>query len=103
MQGMPEVVAVYQKYHERGLEVIGVSLDEGDEAAIKAKLPRFIKDRSMVWRQACEGQGFKSELVMRVGIHFIPMHFLVDKQGVVLVDENLGASLAGEVEKLLAK
>ena len=103
MEQMPEIVAVYQKYHERGLEVIGVSLNEGDETALRAKLPRFLKDRGMVWPQACDGKGWQGELVKRVGIHFVPMHFLVNKQSIVLVDESLGAPLGGEVEKLLAE
>ena len=40
---MPNVVAAYQKYHELGFEVIGVSLDKDEDA-----LKRFVKENKMI-------------------------------------------------------
>ena len=50
---VPNVAAIYQKYHDKGFEIIGVSLDrEGD----KDKLISFTKDHNMPWRQDFDGK-----------------------------------------------
>jgi thiol-disulfide isomerase/thioredoxin len=41
---LPNVLAAYAKYHDQGLEIIGVSLDSD-----KDKLLSFTKDNNMAW------------------------------------------------------
>jgi thiol-disulfide isomerase/thioredoxin len=49
---LPNVLAAYKKYHDKGFEIIGISLDR-DENALKS----FIKENGMVWPQYFDGLG----------------------------------------------
>ncbi len=49
---LPEIKAVYDKYHDKGFEVVGITFD-GD----KDRLTRFIKERGLPWPESFEGQG----------------------------------------------
>ena len=44
---MPNVVSLYEKYHKKGLEIVGISFDE-DETAWK----KCVKTMHMTWPQA---------------------------------------------------
>jgi len=92
---MPDVLAVYQKYHSQGFEIIGVSLDQ-DKSALLA----FTKQNGMTWPQFFDGGGFDSAISKSFYIDSIPAMWLVDKKG-MLVSTEAGVDLAAQVEKLL--
>jgi peroxiredoxin len=48
---MPAVKAAYSKFHERGFEVIGISLDDKETA-----LRKFIADKKLPWPQHFDGK-----------------------------------------------
>jgi len=83
---IPNVVATYQKYHDKGFEIIGVSLDSDQQ-----KLLDFTKANNMTWRQYFDGQGWSNKLAVKYGIESIPMTFLLDGNGKVI-----GKGLRGE-------
>ena len=74
---IPELVAVHARYKEKGLELIGVSVDtDGTDDAIRT----FISDFHMtfpIWRDPDERT---STLFRTVGV---PATFLIDKQGIL--------------------
>ncbi len=74
---IPELRSIHARYRDRGLELIGVSVDaDGSDEAIKA----FIRDFQMefpIWRDPDERI---STLFLAVGV---PATFLIDKQGVL--------------------
>jgi len=92
---VPNVVAAYKKYHDQGLEIVGVSLDQD-----KDKLLAFTKDNGMVWPQYFDGQGWSNSVSKSFGINSIPAMWLLDKKG-MLTTTNGREDLAGQVEKLL--
>ncbi|MBX7207122.1 MAG: TlpA family protein disulfide reductase [Verrucomicrobiaceae bacterium] len=94
---VPNVVAAYEKLHDKGFEIVGISLDQN-----KAALTKFVKDNKMTWPQYFDGKGWENEISTRFGIHAIPAMWLVDKEG-KLVSTNARGNLEAEVEKLLAK
>ncbi|MDI9382748.1 MAG: TlpA disulfide reductase family protein [Verrucomicrobiota bacterium] len=73
---MPTVKATYQKLHDQGFEVIGISLDDKESA-----LRRFIKEKELPWPQYFDGKGWESQFAVRYGIFSIPTSWLVDKRG----------------------
>jgi peroxiredoxin len=83
---IPNVVATYQKYHDKGFEVIGVSLDSE-----KGKLLDFVKENNMTWQQYFDGQRWDNKLAVKYGIESIPMTFLLDGEGKII-----GKGLRGE-------
>jgi thiol-disulfide isomerase/thioredoxin len=93
----PKLVAAYKKLNSRGLEIVGVSLDQSKESLLA-----FIKEHGMTWPQYFDGKGWNNEISSRFGIDAIPAKWLIDKQGNV-VTKNVGDDLEKEVERLLAK
>ena len=95
---LPTMIDAYQKFHDRGFEIIGISLDRADA---KAKLQGFLKEHKMTWPQIYDGQGWNGELVGRFGINAIPATFLLDGEGKVVAKGLRGPALEKAIAKLL--
>ena len=93
---VPDVVAAYGKYHDKGFDVVGVSLDQDKDALLA-----FIKDKGMAWPQYFDGKGWDNEISSRFGINSIPAMWLLDKKGMV-VSTDVRDQLDAEIEKQLA-
>jgi len=93
---MPNVVAAYAKYKDKGFEVVGISLDE-DKAAVE----KFIADKKMPWPQYFDGKGWGNEIAQRFGISGIPATFLVGKGGKIVASDLRGPALEEAIEKAL--
>ncbi len=78
---MPIVKDAYQKYHDKGLEIIGVSLDNPEAQGGLTSLKAFVKDHSIPWNQYYQGNGWESKFSSAWGIQSIPTMFVVDKDG----------------------
>jgi thiol-disulfide isomerase/thioredoxin len=94
MAGLPKLSAAYTKFHARGFEIVGISLDE-DEAALK----RVLKTKKIAWPQFFDGRGWENEIAHRFGITALPTMWLVNKEG-MLVSVN-AEDLADKIEALL--
>jgi thiol-disulfide isomerase/thioredoxin len=92
---LPNVKAAYTKLHEKGFEIVGISLDSQ-----KTDLEKFVADKAMTWPQYFDGLGWQNKIAARFAIQSIPAMWLVDKQGVVR-DISARDGLARKVEKLL--
>ncbi len=100
---IPGVSAAYQKYHSQGLEILGVSLDQGGEGDMLAK---FTKDNNMPWPEVYDGQNWKAAVAQIYSIDSIPHPFLVDgNTGKIVAEGNelRGENLAATIEKALAQ
>lgn len=93
---MADVVATYRKYHDQGLEVVGISLDQD-----KKVLQTFAAKNGMVWPQYFDGKGWDNPVSRGYGVYEIPAIWLVDKKG-MLVSTDGRHDLAGQVEQLMA-
>ncbi len=90
-----EVVALYQKYHKQGVEIVGISYDSKKE-----DLLAFTKQNGMAWPQYFDGMGWQNKLGAMWGVHGIPSIWLLDKKGKI-ASTNGRENLAQQVEKLL--
>jgi alkyl hydroperoxide reductase subunit AhpC len=95
---MPNVVAAYKKLHEKGFEIVGVSLDQD-----KGKMEAAMQKHSMTWPQYFDGKGWQNKISSEFGIESIPAVWLLDKKGMLRETGLRGAALAATVEKLLAE
>ena len=96
---IPNVMAAYNKYHEQGFEIVGISFDrEGD----KDKLVKFTKDKEMPWPQYFDGKFWENDFGQQFNIRSIPAMWLIGKDG-NLADPKGREDLAGKVAKLLAE
>jgi|TARA_B100000959_G_scaffold73383_1_gene77939 peroxiredoxin len=94
---LPNVKKTYAKFHEKGFEIIGISLDQSRD-----KLSKFVEKEKMPWPQHFDGQGWKNEYAVKYGIQGIPAMWLIDKKG-NLVDMKARGGLDEKVEKFLAE
>ncbi len=94
---IPNVVATYNKLHDQGFEIVGISFDQD-----KDKLAAMTKDKKMPWPQYFDGKGWENKFGQLYGIHSIPAMWLIDKKG-MLVDTEGREDLASKVAKLLAE
>ena len=90
---MPDVKEVYEKYHDKGFEIIGISLDT-DEATLR----KFIRENQLPWRQVFDGKGWETPLVQKYGVRGIPAQFLIDREGRVISVKARGERLSDLVE-----
>ena len=95
---MPNVVAAYKKLHEKGFEIVGISLDQD-----KGKMEAAVKKHGMTWPQYFDGKGWQNKISSGFGIESIPAAWLLDKKGMLRETELRGEALAATVEKLLAE
>lgn len=71
----PRIAAVYEKYHERGFDILGISLDKENEDETVRK---FTKRYAMKWPQIYDGNYLKAEVARLYGINALPVSLLVD-------------------------
>jgi thiol-disulfide isomerase/thioredoxin len=98
---MPRMKELYDKYHGRGVEFIGVSLDLPDEAGL-ARLKRFVATHEIPWPQHHEKGLVGEPIAAARGVLTIPAIFVVDRAGILAaVDDasNLDRILASILEK----
>lgn len=82
---MPEIKAVYDKFHDKGFEIIGISLDSKE-----ATLRRFIRDKKLPWPQHFDGKGWENRFAQQFGIFSIPTAWLVNRRGNLAYTETRG-------------
>jgi thiol-disulfide isomerase/thioredoxin len=87
---MPNVVACYEKYHDKGLDIIGISFDNKKEAWLRA-----ISDMKMPWIHLSDLAGWQSIAAKIYEIRSIPANILLDGEGKI-IDVDLRGSLLGE-------
>jgi thiol-disulfide isomerase/thioredoxin len=94
---LPHVKEAYDKYHPKGLEIVGISLDREKES-----LTEFVASHHIEWPQYFDGQEWQNKFAVQFHIESIPAMWLVDKKG-NLRDLNARSDLSGKIEKLLAE
>jgi len=89
---MPNVVAAYEKYHPKGLDIVGVSLDGNRIPWVKA-----IASLKMPWVHLSDLKGRESLVTKVYKINAIPDNLFIDPQGKIvargLYEEELHAKL----------
>lgn len=94
---LPKVLEAYNKYHDKGFEIVGISLDKD-----KSALEKFAKENGMTWVQYFDGAGWEGKLVQKYGITSIPATYLLDGDGKVIAADLRGPALEAELEKRFA-
>ena len=76
---MPNVVAAYNRYKDKGLEIIGVSFDSK-----KLQWSAVVEKLGMTWPQMSDLKGWESSAAAVYGIRSIPSNILIDPQGKIV-------------------
>lgn len=97
---MPNLIAAYQKYHARGFDIVGISLDKEN---YKQKIQMFTKDSHMDWRQIYDGQFWQAANAVHYGVHGIPFMVLIGKDGKIAAINPFRDKLNPAIEAALTK
>lgn len=97
-QEMPRLVRLYKAYKDKGLGIIGVSLDE-ERGAWEAA----VSSMDMQWPQLSDLQGWDNAAAVKYGVQGIPYTIVVDSEGNVVAKGLRGNHLARFVEQRLGK
>ena len=93
----PELLKLHEAYGGRGLQLVGINVDEDPGAFEEAR-----KSFQLPWPQHFQPGGFKSDVLVQQGVIRIPTYYVVDRHGILRSTEP-GNKLPGLVKKLLAE
>ena len=92
------VKAIYKDFHDKGFDVLGVSLDNKLDAWKKA-----IQDDGIEWGQVSDLQGWKTPMTKLYDFHAIPYLLLVDGEGRIVAKNLRGEALRAKVAEICGK
>ena len=99
---LPNVKKNYEKYHDKGFEIVGVSLDQDAKP-----LKKFIQDENISWTilfpQDKKDQFWNNPLAVYYGVNAIPCVILTNQKGEVVSLNARGPELGRKLEELLGK
>lgn len=89
---LPTLRDCYEKYHDRGFEVVGISLDDD-----RVRLTTFLTREELPWTTLFsddeKATGWKHPLASRYGVMSIPRGVLIDRKGNVVSLDAHGDAL----------
>ncbi|MEN6495350.1 MAG: TlpA disulfide reductase family protein [Thermoguttaceae bacterium] len=96
MAEIPNIVKNYEAYHDRGFEVIGVSIDN-----TRQQLKSFLEERKLPWTILYDEDLGTKSLATHYGVFAIPAMILVGPDGKVVSTQVRGPQLEESLAQLL--
>ena len=93
----PNLVKAYEAYHDKGFNIIGVSLDQPNG---KARWIKAIADDGLPWPQISNLQFWQDPIARMYNVHAIPASFLLDENGVIIAKNLRGPQLEAKLAQL---
>lgn len=93
---MPAVVRAYEDFKDKGLAIVGVSLDQDAKAWTDA-----VNKLGMKWIQVSDLKGWQSEAAHAYSVDAIPACVLIDSEGVIVARNLRGDELSVKIGELL--
>lgn len=98
----PNVVKVYEKYHGKGLEIIGVSLDgSGRQQNPKDAWIKAIAQDNLTWHHVSNLSYFNDPVAKAYNITSIPATYILDENGKIIAKNLRGPALEAKIKDLL--
>jgi peroxiredoxin len=95
-QENPNVVKVYNEFHKKGFDILGVSLDQKKEAWLKA-----IADDKLTWTHVSDLQYWNNAAAKLYAVNSIPANFLLDETGKIIAKNLRGQDLYNKINEML--
>ena len=89
----PVVMAAYEQFHDKGFDVIGISVDQDESDWLQA-----VDEDHLPWVQVRDSENKVSEDYL---IYYIPSNFLFDQNGTMVAKGLRGEDLAAKLAELL--
>ena len=97
-QENPNVVKQYAIYHAKGLNILGISLDQD-----KSKWQQAITADNLTWTHASDLKNFEGPTEQLYHIQAIPSNFIIDPNGIIVAKNVRGADLEEFLNKTFNK
>ncbi|KAF2336896.1 TlpA disulfide reductase family protein [Flavobacterium daemonense] len=94
----PNIVAAYKEFHDKGFNIIAISLDKKKENWVKG-----IQDDKLDWLQVSDLLFWNSAVAKLYGVRAIPANYLVDSNGIIVAKNLHGEELQATLKSLLEK
>ncbi|PZD79253.1 TlpA disulfide reductase family protein [Mesonia sp. K7] len=94
----PNVVRLYNKYHDKGLNILGVSLDKANQ---KDRWIQAIEDDKLTWQHVSNLQFWNDPIAKLYNVRSIPATFILDENGVIIAKNLRGKALEDKIAELL--
>ena len=91
----PNVVAAYVKYHDKGFDVLGVSLDKDKSAWINA-----ITADKLTWMQVSDLASWDNAAAQLYAVRSIPSNVLISPEGVIVAKNITGVELNAKLKEI---
>jgi thiol-disulfide isomerase/thioredoxin len=91
----PRVVALYNKYKDKGFDILGVSLDNNREKWINA-----INQDKLTWYHVSDLLQWNTPLLKTYNFESIPYTVLLDKEGKIIATKLRGEALEAKLKEL---
>jgi len=96
------LVKLYEKYHDEGLEIIGISLDgNSKQTHPKTDWKKAIKEDKLIWNQISNLNYFNDTISKTYSVRSLPASFLLDTEGVIVGKNLTGNSLEEKLNEIL--
>ena len=92
---IPNMLEQYEMYHDKGFEVVGISLDEEKE-----KVDAFVAEKKIPWPIIYAGKGWQDPIAQFYGISGIPQLILIGRDGNVITLNARGEALGKKLAEL---
>lgn len=93
----PHVLAIYNEFHAKGLNIIGVSLDDNIASWKKA----IAKDQ-LTWPQVSNLKKWDCPIAKLYNVEEIPSTFILDENGNIVAKNLRGDELKAKIKSLLS-
>jgi peroxiredoxin len=99
-ESIPHLNSLNRKYSKQGLQILGVSVDEGNDREVKS----FIADRKISYPVAIADEDLQTEY----GLRSIPTVYVINKKGMVAekfqgYSDQTGKAMEETIKRLLAE
>lgn len=92
---VPNLKRLYEKYHKKGLDIIGLSVDKNFE-----NWQETLTEMDEPW---CNYIDIDKQAIMEYQVQYIPSIFIMDESGKIIAEKLRGKDLSDFIDKLFAE
>ncbi len=98
IEGIPKLKTLYARYHDQGLEIVNISVDN---ANARPALEKLVAKLEIPWPQFFDGEAHATEYAVRYGVQPIPHVLLAGPDGKIVAVNPTPEKLEAEIKRLL--
>lgn len=96
----PNFVKLYDKYHEKGLNIISISLDRENQ---KSRWIKAIEKDNLSWYNVSNLKYWQDPVALMYNITSIPATFILDDKGTIIATRLRGSALEKKIDELFER